>query len=41
MSMLQIVGKEVYKNMDTISFSEGELSIFKQNGNKLAVIGGI
>lgn len=41
MSTLQITEKEVYKNMDTISFSKGELSIFKQSGKKLTVIGGI
>ena len=41
MSTLQITGKEVYKNMDTISFTEDGFSIFKQSGNKLAVIGGI
>lgn len=41
MSILQITGAEFYKNMDTISFAEGELSIFKQSGKKLYVIGGI
>lgn len=41
MSLLQITGKELYKNMDTISFTEDGLSIFKQSGKKLAVIGGI
>lgn len=41
MSTLQITGKEVYKNMDTISFTKDGFSIFKQSGNKLAVIGGI
>ncbi|MBD5136554.1 MAG: hypothetical protein HDT39_11435 [Lachnospiraceae bacterium] len=41
MSTLQITGKEIYKNMDTISFSNDDISIFKQNGKKLNVIGGI
>lgn len=41
MSTLQITEKEVYKNMDTISFTQGALSIFKQSGKKLTVIGGI
>lgn len=41
MSTLQITGKELYKNMDTISFTKDGFSIFKQSGNKLAVIGGI
>lgn len=41
MSIFQITGKEVYKNMDTISFSQDTFSIFKQNGTKLTVIGGI
>lgn len=41
MSMLQITGKEVYRNRDTISFTPDGFSIFKQNGTKLSVIGGI
>lgn len=41
MSILQITGKELYKNMDTISFAENEFSIFKKSGKKLVVIGGI
>ena len=41
MSTLEITEKEVYKNMDTISFTAGQFSIFKQDGKKLAVIGGI
>ena len=41
MSIFQITGKEVYKNMDTISFSQDTFSMFKQNGTKLTVIGGI
>lgn len=41
MSILQITGREVYKNMDTIYFTKDVLSIFKQNGEKLSVIGGI
>lgn len=41
MSTLQITGAEVYKNMDTICFTQDSMSVFKQNGKKLAVIGGI
>ena len=41
MSLLQITGKEVYRNMDTIAFAPGQLSVFKQDGEKLVVIGGI
>lgn len=41
MSALQITGNEFYKNMDTISFTPETVSVFKQNGKKLAVIGGI
>lgn len=41
MSIFQITGREVYKNMDTIYFTKDVLSIFKQNGKKLSVIGGI
>lgn len=41
MAILQITGKEIYKNMDAISFSEGSVSVFKQCGEKLSVIGGI
>lgn len=41
MSTFQITGKEVYKNMDTICFTQDSMSIFKQSGKKLAVIGGI
>lgn len=41
MSMLQITEKQVYKNMDTISFSKDTFSIFKQDGAKLSVIGSI
>ena len=41
MSTLQITGKEIYKNMDTISFSKDTFAVFKQDGAKLSVIGGI
>ncbi len=41
MSTLQITEKELYKNRDTICFTKDNLSIFKANGKKLAVIGGI
>lgn len=41
MSTFEITEKDVYKNMDTISFTQGELSVFKQTGKKLCVIGGI
>lgn len=41
MSVLQITEKEVYKNMDTITFTQDTVSIFKQSGKKLVVIGGI
>lgn len=41
MAILQITGKAVYKNMDTISFAQDAFSIFKQCGEKLSVIGGI
>lgn len=41
MSTFQITGKEVYKNMDTICFTQDSMSIIKQRGRKLAVIGGI
>lgn len=41
MSTLQITGRELYKNMDTISFSKDAFSVFKQDGEKLSVIGGI
>lgn len=41
MSVLEITGKELYRNMDTIAFTEDTVSVFKQNGRKLSVIGGI
>ena len=41
MSIFQITGKQVYKNMDTICFSPDTISVFKQCGEKLSVIGGI
>lgn len=41
MSTLQITGREVYRNMDMISFTQDDPSVFKQNGGKLTVIGGI
>lgn len=41
MSTLQISGKEVYRNRDTICFTADSISVFKQSGEKLAVIGGI
>lgn len=41
MSIFEITGKQVYKNMDTISFAPDTISIFKQCGEKLSVIGGI
>lgn len=41
MATLQVIGREVYRNMDTISFTPDGLSVFKQSGNRLAVIGGI
>ena len=41
LSTLQITGREFYRNMDTISFSRDTFSIFKQDGEKLSVIGGI
>lgn len=41
MSLLQITEKELYRNMDTISFAEDTLSVFKQSGNKLYIIGDI
>lgn len=41
LSMLEITGKEVYRNMDTISFTEDKISVFKKVGEKLSVIGGI
>lgn len=41
MSTFEITEMEVYKDMDTICFTQDSMSIFKQNGKKLAVIGGI
>ena len=41
MSLLQITGKEVYRDKDSIAFAPGKLSVFKQDGEKLVVIGGI
>lgn len=41
MSTFEITETEVYKDMDTIYFTEDTMSIFKQNGRKLSVIGGI
>lgn len=41
MSVLQITEKELYRHMDTIAFSKDTPSVFKQNGEKLSVIGGI
>lgn len=39
MAVLQITGKEYYKNMDTIAFTKDKVAIFKKSGDKLAVIG--
>lgn len=39
MAVLQITGKEYYKNMDTIAFTKDKAAIFKKSGDKLAVIG--
>lgn len=41
MSVFQITGKDVYRNRDTISFTQDSVSVFKQCGEKLSVIGGI
>lgn len=41
MSIFQITGREFYKNMDTISFTKDGFTVFKQCGNKLALIGDI
>lgn len=40
MSSLQITGNAYYKNMDMITFENGETGIFKQSGSKLSIIGG-
>lgn len=43
MSIFQITGRELYKNMDTIAFDpddpDGD-AVFKQSGQRLAIIGG-
>lgn len=41
MSIFQITEKQLYKNMDTIAFTKDGLTIFKQSGKKLVVIGDI
>ena len=39
MSIFQITGKELYKNMDTIEFTKGNLSVFKEQEGVLYIIG--
>ena len=39
MSIFEITGKEIYKNMDTIEFTKGNPAIFKQEGSVLYIIG--
>ena len=39
MSIFQITGKELYKNMDTIEFTKGNLSVFKEQNGVLYIIG--
>lgn len=39
MSIFQITGKELYKNMDTIEFTKGNLSVFKEQDGVLYIIG--
>lgn len=41
MAILEITGRDLYKNRDTISFTQDSVSVFKQSGEKLSVIGGI
>lgn len=40
MSIFQITGRELYRNMDTIEFTKGNLSVFKEQQGILYIIGG-
>ena len=40
MSIFQITGKELYQNMDTIAFTPGDPSIFKELNGALFIVGG-
>ena len=40
MSIFQITGRELYRNMDTIAFTPGDPSVFKELNGALFIVGG-
>lgn len=40
MSIFQITGRELYQNMDTIAFTPGDPSVFKELNGALFIVGG-
>ena len=40
MSIFQITGRELYQNMDTIAFTPGNPSTFKELNGALFIVGG-
>ena len=40
MSIFQITGRELYRNMDTIAFTPGAPSVFKELKGALFIVGG-
>lgn len=40
MSVFQITGKELYKNEDTIAFTPGNITVFKEMNGALFLVGG-